>query len=236
MKRIGQLLRRLARTNSGVAATELALSLPFLLGVGLWAVELSNFTIANMRVSQLAAHIADNASRIGDKSLLEERKIYESDIDDLLQGASLQGGVQMGLFDHGRAIISSVEVVPGSTTDQQYIHWQRCAGDKKWDSSYGDAGSTLADGMGPAGEEVYASSGDAVMFVELVYDYQPLISGRFVGNPTIKAIASFTVRSKRDLSQIYQRDPSSPDPVAGCATYSNPFPAYPVGGGSGWGT
>jgi len=225
MSRFRKCLGRFARSTSGVAATEMALSLPFLLGAGLWGVELSNYALTNMHVSQLAVHLADNASRIGDKSLLEQRKIYESDINDLFQGASLQGGKQLALFDAGRAIVSSVEVVPGSLSSEQYIHWQRCVGKKDWNSSYGNSGDKLADGIGPAGEEVYAFDGEAVIFVEVAYDYKPLISARFVGVPTITAIASFTVRSTRDLSQIYQRDNSSPDPIASCTKFDNPYPA-----------
>ena len=82
-----------------------------------------------MKVTQLANQIADNASRIGDQSMLEDRKIYEADINDLFFGAHLQGGESIDLYEHGRVILSSVEVVPG-TTDQQYIHWQRCVGKK----------------------------------------------------------------------------------------------------------
>jgi hypothetical protein len=225
MSRAGNLLARLIGSKSGVAATELALALPFFLGAGLWAVELSNFVLTNMHVSQLAVHLADNASRIGEKPLLKERKIYESDINDLLEGAGLQGGTQMGLFDNGRAIISSVEVVPGSKDDEQYVHWQRCVGSKDWASSYGEEDDKLADGIGPVGEEVYAFEGEAVMFVELVYEYKPLISKRFVGDPTIQAIASFTVRARRDLSEIYQRDKNSPDPIAKCNKFDNPYAA-----------
>jgi hypothetical protein len=224
MSRRGTFLRRLTGARSGVAATELALTLPFLLGAALWAVELSNFALTHMHVSQLAVHLADNASRIGEKSLLEDRKIYERDINDLLEGASLQGGAQLGLFDNGRAILSSLEVIPGSDDDEQYIHWQRCVGKKRWNSTYGDQGDRFAEGIGPPGEEVYAFPGEAVMFVEVAYDYQPLISERFVGNPTIRAIASFTVRTKRDLSRIYQRDSGKPDPVARCPRFDNPYP------------
>lgn len=217
-------LRALARATSGVALTEFALSMPFLLMAGLWGVELANFAVVNMRVSQLATHLADNASRIGDTSTLEDRKIYESDINDLLHGAHIQGG-RLEFFEHGRAIISSLEVVP-ETEDQQYIHWQRCMGAKTWDSSYGHEGDGLGgslSGMGPPDTQVRAFDGEAVMFVEVSYDYQPLVSSRFVGKPAINAIASFTVRDSRDLSQIYQRDVSRPDGIARCSTFDNPY-------------
>jgi hypothetical protein len=215
---VRRLLARLARHRAGVAMTEFALAMPFFLGVGLWGVEMANYAVTTMRVSQLAMHLADNASRVGDTSTLEDRKIYESDVNDLLGGAAIQSGTRLDFFTHGRAIISSLEAVPGAN-DRQYIHWQRCRGDKDWPSSYGDEGDGLdggLTGMGPPGEEVAAMPGDAVIFVEVAYDYQPLISARFVGQPTIEAVATFNVRDDRDLSEIYQRNPASPDKVSAC--------------------
>jgi len=220
MSRLANLLRTLARNTSGVATTELALPLPFFLAAGLGGVELANYGVVNMKVSQLAVHIADNASRIGDTSTLENRKIYESDINDLLLGAHIQSGRTINLFSNGRVIISSLEV---DDEDDQFIAWQRCMGTKSWPSSYGVEDDRLANGMGPAGYEVLSFPGEAVMFVEVAYDYQPLVSASFVGKPTITAVSSFTVRADRDLTQIFQRDPGSPDPIADCATFTNAF-------------
>jgi hypothetical protein len=230
MSRCRSLLRRLRRSASGLATTELALGLPFLLGAGLWGVELANYGVTMMRVNQLAVHMADNASRIGDTSMLANRKIYEADIMDLLKGAHIQGGKQIEFFEYGRVIISSLQV---NEDEDQYIHWQRCLGRKVWNSSYGAVDDVLASGMGPDGRQVIAFDDEAVMFVEVAYDYQPLISERFVGTPEIKSVASFTVRSDRDLSGIFQRDAGDPDPVADCSDYSNPFGTF--GGGSGGG-
>lgn len=218
------LLKRLARTRSGVAMTEFALALPVLFTAGLFGVETAYQTAVQMEISQLAVHVADNASRIGDTSSLRDRKIYEADILDVLAGADIQGGERLGLYEHGRVILSSLEVVP-DTEDQQYIHWQRCKGKKKVESSYGDAGDGLTGaglkGMGPVGEEVIAFKGEAVMFVEIQYDYQPLIGDFIPHRETMTATAAFNVRDSRDLSQIYQRDPGSPDAVANCGTYES---------------
>lgn len=224
MKLRGLFSRKLRRDASGVAATELALGLPFLLFAGLWGIELANYAVITMRVNQLAVHTADNASRIGDISSLENRRIYEGDINDLLQGADIQGGNSIDFFDHGRAIVSSLEM---DEDGDQYIHWQRCLGAKDWDSSYGVASERLPDGIGPEGRKVLTFEGEAVIFVELAYDYQPLISARFVGTPQINSISSFIVRSDRDLSQIYQRDPDAPDPIAACDVHDNPLGAIP---------
>ncbi|WP_225206184.1 pilus assembly protein [Novosphingobium huizhouense] len=203
----------------------MALALPFLLTIGMWGTELANQMVTRMRLSQLAMQIADNASRIGDQSMLSNRKIYESDVNDLLAGGKVQAGT-LDLYTNGRVILSSLEVLPG-TTSTQYIHWQRCRGLKKVTSAYGAEGAGKdgsLPGMGPSGDEAKASAGDAVMFVELTYDYQPLISNLFTGgsqSSTIKVQAAFNVRDDRDLTQIYQRSSASPDPVASCTTYSS---------------
>lgn len=213
----GGLIRRLRRDRSGVAMTEFALGAPFLLMAGLWGVELANFAMVKMKVNQLAEHIADNASRVGDTSTLENRRIYESDINEVIYGAQMQGGERMDIYANGRVIISSVQV---NEEGNQYIHWQRCRGAKNVSSEYGGEGSELdAAGIGPDGEEVAALPDDALIFVELSYTYKPLISARFVGTPEITSISSFMVRDDRDLSQIYQRDPASPDPVQNCDTF-----------------
>jgi hypothetical protein len=211
-------LRRLAGACSGVAAIEFALALPLLLATGLMGLEVANRAIVQMQVSQLAAQIADNASRIGDTSMLQDRKIYESDINDLLRGAQIQGGGRIDLFEHGRVIISSLEVVP-DTDDQQYIHWQRCLGKRHHESSYGEEGDGLDGalaGMGPPGQEVWAYPGDAVIFVEVAYDYQSLLGEPFGISGVAWSTASFMVRDDRDLSQVYQRNTAAPDPVAAC--------------------
>lgn len=198
---------RLRNDRRGVAMTEFAIAMPFFIAVGMWGIELAHYQFQIMKIEQVASHIADNASRIGDYSTLENRKIYESDIDDLLVGGDVQAGPQMELLSKGRIIVSSLEV---NSAGKQYIHWQRCVGSKNVQSSFGKEGDVLTAGMGPKDKEIVAQTGDAVMFVEVQYEYKPLVSASFIGTPTIGSIASFTVRSSRDLTQIYQGSPASP--------------------------
>lgn len=218
------------RHRSGVAMTEFALGAPLVLMAGLWGTETANYALTSMKIGQIAAQIADNASRVGDLSTLQNRKVYESDINDVLYGAQLQAG-QLDLFRNGRVIISSLQVgEPGtSQSGQQYIHWQRCRGALTVNSSYGTEGQTLTNGIGPAGEEVIAQDGDAVIFVEVRYTYQPMISERFIGNEQMSSIASFTVRDDRDISQLYQRDPSAPDPVQRCNAFAGAITVSALG-------
>ena len=204
---------------------EFALAAPLLLTTGLWGVESANQAVVQMRVSQIAILVADNASRVGEESLLGEVKLYESDINDTFLGAGIQMGSNMDLYEHGRVILSSLEVVP-DTDGQQYIHWQRCKGKLDHVSRYGDVGDGLTTpiaGMGPPGEEIIAFEGEAVMFVEVRYKYQPLVGSIFTHADELTATAAFNVRNNRDLTQIYQRDPDNPDPVSDCSTYDD-FP------------
>lgn len=213
--------RRLRKAQSGLAMIEMALALPVLLTAGLWGTEEANLAITHMRVNQLAIHVADNASRIGDTSALQSRKIYESDINDIFVGAGLQGGAAIKLFERGRVIVSSLQVDP--ETGNQYIDWQRCMGAKVHASSYGipgDGSDVSLDGMGPDDAKVRAIEGSAVIFVEISYDYEPLIALPLTRDHTIEVTASFMVRDDRDLSQIYQIDEGNPDPVASCNVYN----------------
>ncbi|MEH6789700.1 TadE/TadG family type IV pilus assembly protein [Parasphingorhabdus sp.] len=212
-------LAAIAVNTSGLALIEFAYALPLLLGVGMYGAEVANIAMVRMRVNQISMHAADNAARIGEGALLTQKKIYESDINDLFIGADLQAGDYVDIFEHGRVIISSLE---RHSDGGQYINWQRCKGKKTHVSSYGTAGvnspSRPVTGMGPVGARVTAPANQAVIFVEISYDYQPLIARTFTKTRTITTRAAFNVRDRRDLSQIYNRTGS--DPVSSCNTYS----------------
>ncbi len=133
-------------------------------------------------------------------------------------------------------MISSVEVrdndtnclpgtgCPGSVHEgDQFIHWQRCKGEKHVAPIYGTENAVLPNGIGPAGREVPAPADSAVIFVELHYDYQPMVTNLFIKTSEIKAIAAFLVRDSRDLTGIKQRKPLSPDAVASCNVYNSTF-------------
>ena len=212
-------LRRLRRDTTALAMLEFALSLPAVLMVGLYGVESANLALTNLRVSQMALNLADNASRVGVASTLSVQQLREVDINDALQAVRLQGG-NIGLLKNGRVTLSSLEESGG----QQRIHWQRCLGLKKgagYDSSYGttpitagvDAtpanAGTVVDGMGETGSKVTAPPSSGVMFVEINYDYQPLVSGWLLKTGRLHYTASFVVRDRRDFAQIYNPSPTA---------------------------
>lgn len=190
-----------ARDRGGVSAVEFAICLPFLLFVTLWAIELANFILVRQQISQLALQVADNASRIGTQNTIQTQ-IDEKQINDLFTGANLQAAA-LNLATHGRIILSSLEVQPDPPKGQ-YIHWQRCYGGLSYASSYGVAGdgegNSSFKGMGPKGSKVTALPGIPVMFVEIGYTYQPIISDYIAPSEPIQEIATVLVRDSRDTS------------------------------------
>lgn len=244
-------IRRLRHDRSGLAMIEFAFTLPLLLAAGLYGAEIANLALVNMKISQIALNLADNASRVGVTPLSTEQ-LREVDMNDVLQAARYQGK-SLNLTTNGRIIVSSLENVQQSydATPVQRIHWQRCIGlkgsataDAKYNSSYGVSatvpaatylptatydpnagvntnpsgtdnssshpGSLAPNGMGDPGATVSAPSGSAVMFVEVNYNYKPLISNYLIGNTSrLHYIASFIVRDNRDFSEIYNPSPST---------------------------
>lgn len=211
------MIRRLAsfaRDRRGLALVEFALVMPVLLVLTLTGAEIANYITVRMRVSQLALRVADDAARIGTGTQLSSKKIYESDINDLFIGANQQsGGLQ--LSQRARVVISDLEPMANPNTTSRYkIVWQRCYGAKtNYVRQYGLAVATNLTGIGPAGRQVTAQDDNATIFVELYYEYQPLISASLVPETTFTEIASMAVRDRRDLTQIYNDNNA---PIASC--------------------
>lgn len=199
-----RMLSLLRENRSGVALIEFAYTLPAVMGMGMMGVETANYAQMHLRVSQVALMLADNASRAGaDAAGGTIQQLREIDINDVMQGLRLQsGGIK--LTDNGRVILSSLET---NASGGQWVHWQRCVGKQSgpaWDSHYGNAGDgatgTSFGGMGRAGAKVMAPPGEAVMFVEINYQYKSLFGEWLMGAHIISYTASYIVRDKRDLS------------------------------------
>lgn len=197
-------LRALRDHAGGIAMTEFALVLPIFVLLGTLGIEYTNYIVTKKRISEIAAQVADNASRMGDVSVLTNKPVSEAEINDLFVGAALQGGDHLALASRGRIILSSLE---RNSDGGQWIHWQRCFGAKEHPSTYGVEGAgatgTAFAGMGRAGTEVTAGQGTAVMFVEIAYGYTPIIGILPISLDDIVEVATYNVRDLRDLSQVY---------------------------------
>lgn len=244
--RLCHMPRRLARDKQGLALLEFAFAMPIVLMIGLYGLEAGNLALVNLKVSQIALGLADNASRVGLTGTNQIQSLREVDMNDVLQAARKQGE-SIGLTTNGRVIVSSLEADSGGT---QRIHWQRCIGMRSgtgYDSSYGitatsnqstgatyDAtagvntatlptdnsathpgsaavggqGGPATNGMGDtAADAVQAPASGGVIFVEINYEYQPVVGNWVYGVSRIHYIASFIVRDNRDFTQIYNPSP-----------------------------
>jgi Flp pilus assembly protein TadG len=221
--RLAQLWRQERR---GIAAIEFAICAPVILTAGGFGIELANYSIVSLRVSQAALTLADNGSRVGAMTTQSIVQLRESDINDVLQAIRLQGA-PIRLTSFGRITMSSLENIQQGydTTPTQRIHWQRCVGLRNgaaYESSYGTtrttdgttadsstAGTAATTGMGDTGYKVGAPSGSGLIFVEINYDYQPLFGTLFLGSRKIHSIASLIVRDRRDFTMLYNPSPTA---------------------------
>jgi hypothetical protein len=227
MQKLRNLLRQICRDDSGNIIIEFAFMMPIFMILSVGGIELANYAVTRMRVEQIALNVADNASRIGEGSLINALKIYESNINDVFAGAEAQSS-NLNIFGSyaekvngtstvkgkGRIIISSLEPM---ATNRYKIGWQRCKGQlTSYTPQYGTHGQpsgTNMVSMGPAGQEVTVPSGMAMIFVEVRYRYEPLFTidlqnqfGLFGGTLSYKdinAVKAMIVRDDRDMTQIY---------------------------------
>lgn len=217
-------LRRFAASlrdcTSGLALTEFAISVPVLLTLGLFGLETANFAMAHLRISNIAMMTADNAGRIRDS-------IDEADIVELFTGAKMTGA-GINFAQNGRIILSDLEMSPINSA-RQWIRWQRCDGALNVAPAYGrpitaaganitnatevygtdrQTASTLPSSwllsslvnIGGSSSPISAQSGTAVMMVEVVYNYQPIIPNSFLAGRQIRYESAFNVRQRTDQS------------------------------------
>jgi Flp pilus assembly pilin Flp len=196
---------RLKRDSKGLAAIEFALVAPLLVLLIMTGLELAHFAVAKLTITHMARIAADITGRYTPALSL-------SDVDDVISGVE-KSGDSLDFSENGRIIISGLQ--QNAAKNGQWINWQRCAGAKAFTSSYGsdDAGFSNAtvQGMGIAGSQIAAPAGIYVIFVEIAYDYQPLLASSFIGNPTIKSNQAFIVRGRQsgNIQGAYTLDSGS---------------------------
>lgn len=194
------LFHRLNANEEGVGFIEFAFAAPFLLLAICGGIELANYALAHLRVNQIAMTVADNAGRI--PVGVDEANIYE-----VFEGARVVAA-NMNMNDDGRVVLSSLQNnrQTGFRAGQT-INWQRCWGGLNVQPAYGLEGkgandSSLRQGMGADSNRIIAADGTAVMFVEVTYQYDPLIGVFWTPSETIRHESAFNVRGRvnQDLS------------------------------------
>jgi Flp pilus assembly pilin Flp len=191
-----RLLHRLRTDESGVALIEFAFIGPIMALLIVASLELANYGIAHVRVSQIAMSVADNAGRT--TTGIDEANIYE-----VFAGAGVIGN-PIEFEQNGRIVLSSLEDNGLTGTKRgQYIRWQRCWGELDAGPLYGVQGdgrtdAKLVNGVGPDGNRIAAIPGTATMFVEVTFDYEPLIGSSWVNTGPIHYESAFNVRGRQN--------------------------------------
>ena len=201
--RLASTLKRLRADRSGAAAIEFALILPIMSGMGMMGTEVAWMAMVNLQISQMALAVADAGSRLeqtNNNSVAPT--VTEADVDSVMVGADKMGE-RFNFKTNGRVILSSLEKDPG--TGKQFIHWQRCFGSLQVNSDYGNDSTnnglngTALVSMGSGVNKVKATAGQAVMFVEVFYDYKGIFGTMFIRSMRFKQEAAYLVRDIRDL-------------------------------------
>jgi len=196
MTRLHACMRQFRSDVRGLALVEFAITAPILITLGLAGAEVTNMAVAVMRVNQISTAISDNIARVRDS-------IDEADVNEALLSAKFIGtGINFNA--NGRVVASSVEPNGQTgTTAGQYIRWQRCTGALNVTDSqpkYGIEGKGLNNAslpyMGASTRKIVAGSGSALIFVEVTYKYQPLVSARFFGTPVLRSESVYNVRER----------------------------------------
>ena len=81
------------------------------------------------------------------------------------------------------------------------------------------ASESTMTAMGPADNQIAAAAGTAVMFVEITYQYQPLVANRLLGARTMKYTSAFNVRQRTD--QTLKRVGVATADLASCTKFSS---------------
>jgi hypothetical protein len=197
MMRLQTLARRLKSDRKGLALIEFAFIAPILLLLVMTGLEIAHYAIAKLRIAQLARLAADVSGRY-------QPEISLTNIDDVISGVK-KSGDGIDFAENGRVIISGLQL--NAAGNGQWINWQRCAGAKNYVSTFGteDQGYTnnTIQGMGKAGSTIAAPSSNMyIIFVELAYDYQPLLARSFIGTPLMTTSQAFIVRARQSGNLI----------------------------------
>lgn len=220
---IKQGAKRLRKSRRGVAYMEFALALPVLLGSGLLGIETINLVVAYLRVSNIAMMTADNASRVRDS--IDEADILELFTGAKMSGESIKFGEygriilsdleanQAGTGQwlrwqrcYGKKQVNSSDAFPKTAAGVTIMDGTEMLATDRINPSPAPSSEAKATniagqpllGMGPAGKQIAAPGGTAIMVAEVAYDYQPVFFKDTMKNITIRSRNAFNVRQRAD--------------------------------------
>ncbi|HVQ09852.1 MAG TPA: TadE family protein [Allosphingosinicella sp.] len=208
--------------TSGVAMLEFAFALPVVVALGLMGLETANYAMAHLRVSNIAMLTADNAARV--RESIDESDIVELFTGAKMSGASINfaqngriilsdleptgsgsGNPQWirwqrcdGALNYSNPTANMrPRTAAGAaiTNGTEIYNADRTTPNTTTPSSA--SATPVILGMG-SGTSISAQSGSAVMVVEVVYNYQPIIPNSFLAGRQIRYESAFNVRQRSD--------------------------------------
>lgn len=186
------MVRKIIASQAGTAIMEFALILPLFVFAVVGGMELAWTAVQQQKVQRIAATTADNASRV-------RGAIDETDIHEIMTAVRLNGG-DLDFEHRGRVIISSIQRNPSDSGD--WIRWQRCMGEKEFQSQYGREGKGRTDSsLQGVGKEpsMRPPPGIALIIAEVAYDHEPLVTDAYFDRQTFDYETTFIVRDRNDL-------------------------------------
>ncbi|MFD1331190.1 TadE/TadG family type IV pilus assembly protein [Methylopila musalis] len=170
-------LSRLRRSDSGVAATELALCAPFLLLLLLGGVDLARYANAYDKVGKIAFSVTDVTAQYKSLTIDGLKQVF------LISGQNLPGYVS---GTNGVTILSSL-YLDGTTPK---VRWQ-CASTKgsKWSSKIG-----VEAGTANVSATLFGDAKDNVVVAEVYYQFKPIFAYSISGTQDVYAKGLFRPR------------------------------------------
>lgn len=165
-------IKRALGCESGMAATEFALLLPFLAFLFFGMLEASEALTVNRRVSKAVNTLSDLTSQVDTISPAEFSNLIDG-VTEILNPASLTG-VQMKV----------ISVVPDPDNGNPIVHWSR---DRDGNTPYA-AGSDYLE----LDNTMVLDAGGSVIVAEIVYPHTLSVSHQVLGSPI-----NFEVKSVR---------------------------------------
>ena len=208
--------------TSGVAMMEFAFALPVVLALGLMGLETANYAMAHLRVSNIAMLTADNAARVRDSDRRsrhrravhrrqDERRQHQFRAErpdhpdrpradaapEPTSGSAGSAATARSIIRNPTANMRPRTAAGAAITNGTEIYnADRITPNTTNPSS--PPQRPLITGMGSAQRRSRPQSGTAVMVVEVVYTYQPIIPNSFLAGRQIRYESAFNVRQRND--------------------------------------
>jgi Flp pilus assembly pilin Flp len=206
--------KRLKENESGVAATEFALSLPLLLILLSGIVEVGNFLLLNVKAQHSVVALGDLVTRGQTIEANTVADVYES-VEEIMSPFPADTEALM--------IITAISLDTGGNPNMPDVIWQ-CTSPGSGVTGASEFGTITAP-VNPmslpttdfSAEEITMRAGETVVVTEFFYQYEPLVFMNVIEPQIISRKAYFRPRIG-SLVRVQDVPLNAPDPASGCVS------------------